>query len=114
MERLEKLKLLLNQSSEEHDSYLELLLELIADQAMIYIGKLGRPEPAGLESVILTIAAEYVRQNQLAGAEVAVKSVSRGDTSISYNTADLSAAGMGDFVSLYGHLLRPFMRVKMR
>ena len=60
------------------------------------------------------MAAEYVRQNQLAGAEGAVKSVSRGDTTISYNTADLSAAAIGDFIGLYSRLLRPFMRVKMR
>ncbi len=114
MERVEKLKLLLNQKGTEHDGYLELLLEMLMEQAMIYIGRAGRPAPAGLETVVLSMAAEYVRQNQLAGTESAVKSVSRGDTSISYNVADLSAAAMGDFIGLYDSLLRPFMRVKMR
>ena len=114
MERVEKLKALLNQTDGQHDAYLELLLELITEQSMLYIGRLGKAEPAGLETVVLSMAAEYVRQNQLTGTESAVKSVSRGDTSISYNTADLSAAAMGDFIALYSHLLRPFMRVKMR
>lgn len=114
MTTLEKLKILLNQTESTNDSYLQLLLELLMEQCMIYIGRAGKTTPAGLESVVLQIAAEYVRQNQMIGAEGAVKSVSRGDTTISYNTAELSAQAAGDFISLYRHLLVPFMKVKMR
>ena len=114
MDSLQKLKALLNQTGTEHDHYLTVLLELFQEQALLYIGKAGKPAPAGLETVVVTMAAEYVRQNQLAGTESAVKLVSRGDTSISYNVADLSTAAMGDFIGLYDSLLRPFMRVRMR
>lgn len=114
MTTLEKLKILLNQTESTNDSYLQLLLELLMGQCMIYIGRAGKTVPVGLESVVLQMAAEYVRQNQMIGAEGAVKSVSRGDTTISYNTAELSAQAAGDFIRLYRHLLVPFMKVKMR
>ena len=114
MTTLEKLKILLNQTEATNDNYLELLLELLTEQCLIYIGRAGKTAPAALELVVLQMAAEYVRQNQMIGAEGAVKSVSRGDTTISYNIADLSAQAIGDFIRLYRHLLVPFMKVKMR
>lgn len=114
MTALEKLKILLNQTETTNDVYLQLLFELLMEQSLIYIGRVGKTAPAGLESVVLQMAAEYVRQNQMINTEGAVKSVSRGDTTISYNTAELSAQAAGDFVTLYRHLLVPFMKVKMR
>ena len=42
MERVEKLKTLLKQTDGQHDAYLELLLELITEQSMLYIGRLGK------------------------------------------------------------------------
>lgn len=114
MIKLRKLKLLLNQTGNEYDSYLELLLEMMQEQVMLALGLSGKSEPAGLENVIISMTAEYVKQNQLAGQEGAVKSVQRGDTAISYHTADLSAASIADFIRLYDSLLLPFKKVRMR
>lgn len=114
MIKLRKLKLLLNQTGNEQDDYLDYLLELVQEQIMLSLGLSGKSVPDGLENIIISMTAEYVKQNHLVGQEGTVKSVQRGDTAISYHTADLSAASIAEFISLYDSLLLPFKKVRMR
>lgn len=114
--QLSNVKLLLGLSLDgtEYDDKIALVLELIQNQALIYIGRAGKAPPAGLEAAVVQMAVDYLQQNPMGidNLEGNMKSIERGDTKITYNIAD--AASMGAFIGLYRELLRPFMKVRMR
>lgn len=114
--QLSNVKLLLGLplDGKEDDDKIALVLEIIQNQALIYIGRAGKGLPAGLEAAVVQMTVDYLQQTPIGidNLEGNVKSVERGDTKITYNIAD--AASMGTFIGLYDALLRPFMKVKMR
>ncbi len=115
MESLTKLKILLGIQTNEYDAKLELVWDLLTAQVLAYLGRQGNTLPPGLESMILQMAVDYLHQNNMGIAAISadnVKTVQRGDTSITYNLADVASAGA--FVGLYDDLLWPFKRVVMR
>lgn len=114
MESLTKLKILLGIQTNEYDAKLELVWDLLTAQVLAYLGRRGNTLPPGLEAIILQMAVDYLSQNNMGIAAIGdnLKSVQRGDTTITYNVAD--AASAGAFIGLYDDLLWPFKRVIMR
>lgn len=115
MESLSKLKILLGIDTSDYDAKLELVWDLLTAQVLAYLGRQGNTLPPGLEAIILQMAVDYLGQNNMGIAVISVdnlKSVQRGDTTITYNVADVASAGA--FVALYDDLLWPFKRVIMR
>lgn len=114
--QLSNVKLLLGLPPDgtEYDDKIALVLEMIQNQALIYIGRAGKGPITGLEAVVVQMTVDYLQQNPMGidNLEGNMKSVERGDTKITYNIAD--AVSLGAFIGLYSELLRPFMRVKMR
>lgn len=116
MENLAKLKLLLGIETDDYDVKLQLVWETLERQTMIVIGRAkDKTIPEGLDAVILQMAVDYFSRNTM-GIDVIkannVKSISRGDTEITYNIADM--ASIGAFVSLYSDLLWAFRKVVIR
>ena len=115
IDNLSKLKILLGIDTSDYDTKLELVWDLLTAQVLAYLGRQGNALPPGLEAIILQMAVDYLSQNNTGIAAIGVgdlKSVQRGDTTITYNVAD--AASAGAFISLYNDLLWPFKRVIMR
>ena len=115
MDSLAKLKILLGIQTNEYDTKLELVWDLLTAQVLAYLGRQGNTLPPGLEAIILQMAVDYLVQNNMGIAAINannLKSVQRGDTTITYNVAD--AASAGAFIGLYDDLLWPFKRVIMR
>lgn len=115
MGSLTKLKTLLEIRSDEYDTKLELVWDMLTAQVLAYLGRQDNHLPPGLEGIILQMAVDYLRQNNMGIAAISadnVKTVQRGDTAITYNIAEM--ASVGAFVRLYDDLLWPFRRVIMR
>ena len=112
---LSKLKLLLGIDVSDHDDKLLLVWDMLVAQVLAYLGRRDNNLPPALESIVLQMAVDYLSQNNM-GIEIIkttnVRSIARGDTTITYNLADAKSAG--DFIALYGDLLWPFRRVIMR
>lgn len=115
MESLTKLKILLGIDTCDYDAKLQLVWDLLTVQVLAYLGRQDNHLPPGLEGIILQMAVDYLHQNNMGIAAISadnVKSVQRGDTTITYNIAEMASAGA--FVRLYDDLLWPFRRVIMR
>lgn len=115
MESLQKLKLLLGIDSDQYDSKLTLVWDMLVSQVLAYLGRQRNDLPPGLESVLLQMAVDYLTQNNPGITAIqtgSAKSVKRGDTEITYNVAD--AVSAASFIALYNDLLYPFKRVVMR
>lgn len=115
IDNLSKLKILLGIDTGDYDDKLMLVWDMLTAQVLAYLGRQDNSLPPALESIILQMAVDYLRQNNM-GIEAIktanVKSIARGDTTITYNLADAKSAG--DFIALYGDLLWSFKRVIMR
>ena len=115
MDSLTKLKILLGIQTDEYDAKLELVWGMLIAQVLAYLGRQDNHLSPGLEGIILQMAVDYLRQNNTGIAAISadnIKTVQRGDTTITYNIADMASAGA--FVSLYDDLLWSFKRVIMR
>lgn len=115
MESLAKLKILLGIQTNEYDAKLELVWDLLTAQVLACLGRQGNTLPQGLESIIIQMAVDYLHQNNMGIGAISadnLKTVQRGDTTITYNVAN--AASAGAFIGLYDDLLWPFKRVIMR
>lgn len=115
MDNLSKLKMLLGIDGSNYDDKLMLVWDMLTAQVLAYLGRRDNSLPPALESIILQMAVDYLSQNNMgidAIKAANVKSVARGDTTITYNLADAKSAG--DFIALYGDLLWSFKRVIMR
>lgn len=115
MSSLSKLKVLLGIKGSDYDDKLMLVWDMLTAQVLAYLGRQDNNLPPALESIILQMAIDYLGQNNMgidAIKTANVKSIARGDTTITYNLADAKSAG--DFIALYGDLLWSFKRVTMR
>lgn len=81
------------------------------NRILVFCGRTDFPPP--LEDIAAQIAEDMLRADEVAGPSGAVASVTRGDTSISYQDTSDTAKATVDFIKDYEAQLVPFKRMRL-
>lgn len=114
---LEKVKGLIGIEDTQHDTKLTITIEMMMDEVKNFcnISPL-KSVPKQLENTIVQMILDYLKINPMGIEKFEggnVKSISRGDTTINYNTSE-TTVNIHEFMKGYQERLMPFRKFKMR